>query len=219
MNRSTFFILHPSAFILPKHDIRRLDITVDYSLIVGILQGFADGGDQLSDLKRRQAFPSQEVCQGDALDKVLDQVRKALVLPHLVNRNNGRMPQLGHAPGFAKKTVAVAALVVDGDDARHLDGHDPVQLGVPRLVDGTESPEPNTIDEFESSELALTWAGAPGNGWRACQVKTGTAGWAHHLVPGGVRLHGHITIRAHEMHGACHWEGISTRIVPLWEGI
>ena len=65
--------------VVVEHDVRRLDVAVDDAVVVGVVQGLGDLGDQLGRVAERDRPVPQPVGQGLALDELLDQVARAVV--------------------------------------------------------------------------------------------------------------------------------------------
>jgi hypothetical protein len=74
--------------ILPDQDVRRLDVAVDYSLLVGVLQGVGDGRQDFRGPVRGGEVLAEEVGQCLPLHEGADEVRHALRLAGVVNRDD-----------------------------------------------------------------------------------------------------------------------------------
>jgi hypothetical protein len=78
---------------------------MDDALLVGIMKGVSKGGDQFGGFVEGGPVSGQQIFQSDAFDKLTDKVGSTFDLAGFVNRHDARMPELGHAAGFAEKPV------------------------------------------------------------------------------------------------------------------
>src|SRR5262249_6630966 len=79
--------------------------------------------------------------------------------------DNRRVAQLRRAACLALEPIGLSwhgAGAAHGVAARHLDGHDPVQLRVARLVDGAESPGADRLQQLKLAEPAPGLLRVPG---------------------------------------------------------
>ena len=150
----------PTSFARPKSAIftrprlsRRmfsgLDVSMDDSLIVGILQGLTDLRHYGQDLLRRQLAGVKRLPKVDALDKLHHEVVELCGLARVVNRHNVRMAQPGHCPGLTGEAFG------EGRISAHLrwqnlQGNQPVQSRLTSLVD---RPHPADTQQFENLQL------------------------------------------------------------------
>jgi hypothetical protein len=129
---------------------------VDHALAVGMVEGVGDLRDDLGGLAEIEAPAGLRLRQRGALDAGADDVRHGLGVPHLVDRHDTGVAQPGRVPRLMDEPVHVGRRRRPVQ-ARHLHGHDAVQLDVPGAVHG---PERALADHLEQLELAQ--AGRPG---------------------------------------------------------
>jgi hypothetical protein len=112
-------------------------------------------------LARRRPAGAEQVGQGGALDEVADQVGNVVGLADLVDRNDGRVAELGDTARLAEESVQLlrAGQVAR---ARHLDGDSAVQLRVARLVDGAEAALADRVQEQEAADPLARLERRPG---------------------------------------------------------
>jgi hypothetical protein len=91
--------------VLTQQDVGGLHVPVNHPLAVGVLEGVGQPGGQAGRLPEGEPPSAEAVRQGHPLDKIADQVGKPLDLAHLVDGDDGRMPELGHAAGLAQEAV------------------------------------------------------------------------------------------------------------------
>ena len=89
--------------IAVDHDVGRLQIAVDDSLLVGMVQCVGDLGAQLGRLAAGELLASQPIAERDAADKVADDVHTVAVAADFVDADDVRVPQLRGSAGFAKE--------------------------------------------------------------------------------------------------------------------
>jgi hypothetical protein len=143
---------HDRGAIGPDQDVQRLDVALDDPQAVGVVQGLGDAERKPCRLLGRRPTCAQQVGQGHALNEVADQVRDAGLSADLVDGDDAGVAQLGGAAVLAQEAIQVVGRVTDVVEARHLDGHDPVQFGVPGLVHGAKGALPHGFDKLKLSE-------------------------------------------------------------------
>ncbi len=119
-----------------------------------IRQRVGHGGHDLDRLRECEALRSEQVGQGHAGDKIAHQVRQAMLVADLVHRHNMRMPQLGGAPALADKALPVLGRH-DRSRVGHLDGDQPIELGIPRFPHRAERPGADLLQQVEFADAAV----------------------------------------------------------------
>jgi hypothetical protein len=76
---------------------------VDHALLVGVVQRVGQPRGHLGRLAEGRPAGGEQVGQRDPLDELADEVGGAVVLADLVNRDDGRAPQLGRAARGAQE--------------------------------------------------------------------------------------------------------------------
>ena len=95
------------VFSIQQH-VGRLNITMNDSVVVRVLQSIANLGDQNSRIARRKFFGLQTCFQRVAVDVFGNQVTDFIIgANRIVNSNDTRMFQLGDTAGLAQKTLNV----------------------------------------------------------------------------------------------------------------
>jgi hypothetical protein len=119
----------------------------------------------------------------------------------LVDGDDAGVAQLGGADGLAQEAIQVVGRVTDVVAVRHLDGHDPVQFGVPGLVHSAKGAMPHGFDQRKLSEPVS--AGPPVGRGPGLQVEGGAARGASDLLLRGELedLDGVAAVRAKDVHG------------------
>ena len=92
--------------------------------------------------------PRQVVRQGHTVDELAHQVRRAIRLADFVNRDDGRMPQLGDAPGLTQEAFLIV-FVRQASGAGNFYGDGSVELAIARLVNRPEGAAPHSRQQFE----------------------------------------------------------------------
>jgi hypothetical protein len=169
---------------------------------VGVVEGVGHVGDEPGGLRRGRPAGGEQIGEGDAIDKVANQVRLTVLDPHFMDGDDGRVAELGGRAGLAEEPVQVGRAGPDVAPPGHLDGHHPVQLRILRLEHGPERP---VADGFEEGEPADGRAGHIGEaGGRArVQVEAGPAGGAGDLGSGVEleQLDRVLAVGAQDVHG------------------
>ena len=166
---------------LVDHDVGRLDVAMDHPLLVGIIQGVGQRGDQLGRLAPRGPANRKLVRQRRPLHKLAYEVRYAVRLTDVVNRHDRRVLKLGHAAGLALEAIEI---LTGGEipRPRYLDRNHAVQLGIAGHVDGAEGPGTDRVDQDEFSQPPLTLLGAPGRRGFRLQAEARTTRGADDLL-------------------------------------
>jgi hypothetical protein len=166
---------------------------VDHTLLVGVVEGVGDVGDELGRLARRGAAGGEQVGEGDAFDEVADEVGRSFPHPrplsrstgrggqhtHFVHGHDGGVAELGDAAGLAEEAVEVLRLVADVAAARDLDGDGAVELRIAGLEDRAETAVADFLDDLEAADGLA--ARRPGGGRDIFEAEAGAAGGARDL--------------------------------------
>src|SRR5262249_1115503 len=132
-----------------QHDVGRLEVAVNDTHAVRVLQGLGQLRHQPRRLAEGQPPYLEQVLEGDTLNEVTDEDGQAIQSQPLVDGDDARVAQLRGRPRLTPKTlhffvVGTQAAVQD------LQRHDPVQLRVPCLPDGAERPLTDTLQQLEA---------------------------------------------------------------------
>jgi hypothetical protein len=117
---------------LGQHDVAGLEIPVHDAGLVRGGEGIRDLNRNLKRLVEWQGALHQAVRQRLALQVLHDEVRRAVLLAHVIERANVRVIELGNRAGFAVEPVAelrIGRKVVGKD----LDGDRPIEARVRAL--------------------------------------------------------------------------------------
>ena len=147
-------IHHVGAPVDADHDVRRLDVAVNDAMNMRIIECVGDLGDQSGRFDRRVPCMLDPLRQRDAADQLADDERQAVMFADLVDRHDGRVTELGHAPRFSQEAIDLApAGEVAGPE--HLERDNSVELGVACPVDGAEAAEAQHREQVEAAHGPL----------------------------------------------------------------
>ena len=119
-------------------DVGGLDVAVDQSPGVGVMQGVGDGGDQLRGLPERRSSlpdPGRQVAAFHELGH--DEAESVVRAADVEDRHDPGMVEPGQRPGFREKRLDILG-TTDAFRPRHLDGDWPVEVVVAGQVDPAE---------------------------------------------------------------------------------
>ena len=122
-----------------EQDVGRLQIAVHDPALVGRLHGLGQRGQQRGRLAGRLRRARQGLGQAAPLDELHGEVRPALVVAHVVDLDDVRVPQARHRLRFALEPRPLVRPGV-GAGEQHLEGDEAVEPQVPGLVDDAHAP-------------------------------------------------------------------------------
>jgi hypothetical protein len=131
-----------------EQDVGRLDVAVDDAVLVRVVQGVGHLREHYGSLAGGETAGGKDVSERRALDEPGHQVRQAVLLPDLVDRDDRLVVQPDAALGLVEDPLAV----VPGEGSPlvgDLDGDVAVELPVVRLVDDAERPAAHLLDQLE----------------------------------------------------------------------
>ncbi len=139
-----------------QQDVARLQVAMHDPVVVGVLDRLAHLGHQFRRLAGLEGKPHCAVCQTLAVDETHRVEMLAGKLVHFVDRHDPRMIQPRGRFGFGIEAFDVVRRgELAGQD--HLQGHDPVQLDLPRLVDHPHPAAGEFLDQLIVAERAVLW--------------------------------------------------------------
>ena len=113
-------------------DVARLDVAVDHAALMRVAQGFRDlVEDQRRRVGGKVAFPADQLVQRDPVDILLDDVVVASLLEVIVHLHDVIVLEVHHQARFPPEAFHGTA---DAPEVESFQEHDPVQGGVPGLV-------------------------------------------------------------------------------------
>ena len=117
-----------------NQDVRGLYVAMKYSRAVGEVERVGELANPRHDLRQRDRSAVHALPQGAAIQERHDQVRRAVVLAGVVNRQDVGMLETRHEPGFAQEAIRELWLrgVSRLDD---FDRHRPAETSIRRLED------------------------------------------------------------------------------------
>ena len=135
------------AVALGHLDVLGLDVAVDDAARVGVVERLAEIGADLSDLAVAELAGAGKPRQRRALDQLGDQQGVAVLLAHLVERDDARMVEPGGGLRLAQHAATGLATLLD-----RLDRHRPLESAVPGLVDNAEAAAADAALDEEAVE-------------------------------------------------------------------
>ena len=135
-------------------DVRRLEVAVQHAAPMRVGDGSTNGSQQFGGLSRRQRPVGESLCQCGPFDQLHAEVRTAINLTDLIQRDDVRVMELssrfclGAKPGQIHRRRQIAT-------QHHLQGDDPVEALLPRLVHDSHA----TAPEFRQQLIVTTVAG------------------------------------------------------------
>src|SRR5207244_12893282 len=135
-------------------------------------------------------------------DELANEIGLPVGLSGFVNRHDARMPELGHAAGFAEKPVGVF-LAAQIAGARNFNRHGSVQLWIAGLVNRAESADADDVQKLELSQVALAGAQARALGRPSFQPEARSTRRAKNFCRRRIFHHFNriLTMRTNEVHG------------------
>ncbi len=140
-----------------EHDVRGLDIAVNNSLAVRIVERFrqlAQNGDQV--IARRQRIALHGVFERRPIDKLHEDVGEVVAFENVVNRNDVGVRELAGRLSFAEHAFAqIAALVGIGKftEANRLDGDSSPNGRIERPIDDATSAATQLFQDLIPADL------------------------------------------------------------------
>ena len=150
------------------HEIRRLDVSVNDSTLVGEAQGFGSRGHQLDDggHGEERLFPARGVHRF-TFDELHREVRHAVGFADVEDRHDARVEELSRRSRFAEKSFASLGafrLRERGEDLNRLDRDAPLDRGIEGQEDAAHRTAPQFfLDAVTSEAIDLHRREAP---WR-----------------------------------------------------
>ena len=139
--------------VLMNHDVGRLDVAMNDSLLVGVVER---GGDLPQNAEQRifvgSLCRSQHIFEGRAIDELHEDVGQAVLFENVVNGHDSGVRKDSGGLGFAKESLTEAFAfrflgeIVEPDA---LDGDDPADGGVLGLVDNAHG----TASQFAQNQI------------------------------------------------------------------
>jgi hypothetical protein len=100
------------------------------------------------------------------VDELADQEVQAIVLANLEDRDDAGVAQLAGAPRFTEEPIEVLSRG-EGASAGHLEGDDPIEVGIARLEHGAEGPRTDDTEQLEPAKPAPAGLGEAQGGLHA----------------------------------------------------
>src|ERR1019366_1635472 len=119
-------------------DVLRLNVTVNYSFIVGVLQGVAHLRDDLQRQPWVERAGLEKLPQVGAVHEFHEEIEVFAGLAEIMHPDDMRMAESGQSAGFTGESLRkrrVAAPLRRQD----FDGHEAVELELPGFVDGAHT--------------------------------------------------------------------------------
>ena len=137
---------------LVEQQVFRLDVAVDDCMIVRVLQRVADWRHDGQGLFRLQPARAEELAQVHAVNILHQQVKQPVGLSEVVDRDNVRVTQFCERLGLASEAFGELRIFfpLGGED---LEGHEPVERFLPRLVNHPHAAAPQAGQDFELREM------------------------------------------------------------------
>ena len=146
-------IHHVGASLPVKHHVRWLDITMDHSQAVRIVECVRHLGCQSRGLAKRELAAGEPLGQVHSDDEIADDEWDTLLFADLVHGHDRRVAELGGTPRLAEKACAIL-LVAEVSGARDFHGHRAIELRIAGLVNRPNAPVPTvSISSKRPSEL------------------------------------------------------------------
>ena len=134
--------------ILREHDVRRLDVTMDDALLMGIVQSVRDGGQSQEDLvDRHQIGFSCPLFQGGSLDEFHRDIPQVVFFPCVIDGHDVGVGETSGGFCFTEKPcldVLQLVVVVDLIESHGLDGYETLDRWIFSQVDQSH----RTASEF-----------------------------------------------------------------------
>ena len=139
------------AALAVQQDVLRLDVAVDDAAVVGVLERVADPRDDGERLARGQAFALEQLAQVHAIDELHQEEKQVAAAAEFVERDDSRVVEFRQCAGLAGKTFGKRGIAGDGG-GQDFQGDDPVEFGLPRLVNRAHAAAANEFEDFQRRE-------------------------------------------------------------------
>ena len=138
---------HARAALLARHhDVGGLDVAVDDSPRVAVVEGLGDLDADVHDLAEAQRLVADQAQQGRPADERHDEEERALVPAEVVDRHDRRVVHLGDELGLALEALLeLGRQVARGDE---LDGDLAVEQRIARAVDDAHAAAPELPEDL-----------------------------------------------------------------------
>ena len=141
--------------VVSQDDVGRLDVTVNHPAGVGVVQRLRQLAGEIHDLKGGEALvPGHELLNGGArhvLHRDVVDLRLGILI-HVVDRHDGGVGELSCRPRLAVETLDEPLFVAFHVGTQGLEHQDPVDAGIPSLVDHPHGPLADLLENFESPQ-------------------------------------------------------------------
>src|SRR2546423_5510075 len=131
-----------------EQQVLRLDVAVDNTVLVRILQRLTNGRHDRERLGRPEFPLAQELAEIDAIHKFHEQKVEAACLSEIINRHDVRMVERGQSLRLACESLRKLS-VLDTFRREELESDEPVQGFLPRLIDHAHSATSEITDNLE----------------------------------------------------------------------
>jgi hypothetical protein len=145
------------AASLIEQDVFGFDVAVNDALFMGELERLADGRDDREGSFGCQTPLAQQLTEGGSVDVFHEQEEHAVGFAEIVHRNDIGMVQPGQGLGLALEPLGETRIRTFFRQ-EDLERHDPVQCGLPGLVDYAHAALTKHLDDFEVGEVARDFA-------------------------------------------------------------
>ena len=137
-----------------EEHILGLDVPVHHALVVGVLERFAQGGDDGQGLRLGQPSIGQHLAQVGPVHELHDDPGEVLDLAEVVHRDDTGVHQPREGLGLALEALG-PPLDLAGGWQQDLDRDLPVELHLPRPKDGAHAAPAEALHELVVDELRL----------------------------------------------------------------
>ncbi len=133
-----------------EHDIARLEIAVHDARGVGVGHGVGDLGAEFGRLAGSEPLGGEPFVQVCTLHEIANDKDRIAFAADLMHADDVRVCELGGCPGLAEEHLRLGRreLVLP----RHLDCHDPIELGVTGFPDRSEFADADALQQLELPE-------------------------------------------------------------------
>jgi hypothetical protein len=155
---------------LGQHHVAGLEVPVDHTVPVGLVQGVRDLGGVAQGLVQGQGTLLEPVVQRLALQVLQDEVVGAVLVSDVVEDADVGMVQRRNGLGLTLEAQAQVG-VLGEMLGQHLDGHGAVEAGVPRPVHLAHPPGPQGAEDLVGTQAGTRTQGHAAVGSRRFSIR------------------------------------------------